>query len=335
MTRRVVTVFGGSGFIGRSIVPKLAAQGWVVRVAVTDPVRAEFLMTAGDVGQVLPLRVDIRNPESVAGALVGADAAVNAVGILSEGGGKSFQSIHVVGAANIAAAARDAKLTSLVHISALGASKDSPSSYARSKADGEAAVLAAFPTAVILRPSLVFGADDDFFNRFAKLAVTLPALPVFTRDGLKLTFTDNCPHLDLYGSGGPVFQPVWVGDVAQAAIAALADPQAAGKTFELGGNQRYSFKELLDVLLAATGRANLLLPVPFWAARLIAPVLQLIPGRPLTPDQVRLMESDNVVRGGKPGLAELGITPASLPDIVPSYLERYHQRPKWRAANLD
>lgn len=327
MSRRVVTVFGGSGFIGRTVVQKLAAQGWIVRVAVTDPTNAQFLIPAGDVGQILPLRVDIRNLKSVAGALVGADAAVNLVGILAEQGGKSFQDVHVTGAANIANAARAAQLRSLIHISALGASRDSTSKYARSKAEGEAAVLTAFPGAIILRPSLVFGADDDFFNRFARLAMILPALPVFTRDGLKLSCAGGRPQLDLYGSGGPVFQPVWVGDVAQAVVKGLSDLQLAGKTFELGGAQRYTFKELLDVVLDVTHRTPLLLPVPFWLARLLAPILQFIPGTPLTPDQVRLMETDNVVRGGKPGLNELGITPTALTQITPTYLERYKRRP--------
>ena len=323
MSRRVVTVFGGSGFIGRTVVQKLAAKGWIVRVAVTDPIRAEFLTTAGDVGQVLPLRIDVRNRDSVAKALVGADAAVNLVGILTEGGGRTFQSMHVDSAANIAAAARDAKITTLVHMSALGASRDSNSAYARSKAEGEAAVLGAFPNAVILRPSLVFGADDDFFNRFARMACISPFLPVFTRDGLKVVCADGLPHLDLFGSGGTVFQPVWVGDVAQAVVNAVADPALAGKIFELGGAQRYSFKELLEVLLQATQQSVVLAPMPFWLARLLAPVLSLLPGKMLTPDQVRQMESDNVVRGGKPGLSELGITPTALTAIVPGYLTRF------------
>ena len=323
MSRRVVTVFGGSGFLGRAVVQKLASLGWIVRVAVTDPVRAEFLKVAGDVGQIVPLRVDIRNHQSVADSLIGADAAINLVGILAEGAGRTFKAMHVDGAANIAAAARDAKVSALVHVSALGASKESPSSYARSKAEGEAAVLAAFPAAVVLRPSLVFGADDDFFNRFAKLASILPVLPVFTRDGLKIGCVDGMPHLDLFGSGGTVFQPVWVGDVATAVVNALSAPALAGKIFELGGPQRYSFKELLEVILTATRRNCLLLPVPFWLARLLA----LAPGAPLTSDQVRLMESDNVVRGGKPGLSDLGITPTSLAALVPGYLDRYRRLP--------
>ncbi len=327
MARLVVTVFGGSGFVGRSVVQKLAAQGWVVRVAVTDPVAAEFLMMDGAVGQIVPLRIDIRHPASVQAALIGADAAINAVGILNEGGGRTFQSIHVDGAANIAKACVDNGVKSLVQISALGASKESPSSYARSKADGEAAVLAAFPAAIILRPSLIFGIDDDFFNRFAALSRVLPVLPVFTRDGLKLTCQDNKPHLDLYGSGGPVFQPVWVGDVADAVVKVLADPACGGKTYELGGAQRYSFKELLELILSQTNRCRFLAPLPLGLAKLIAPLLQVLPGKPLTSDQVRLMESDNVVRGGKPGLAELGLTPKSLMDVIPAYLDRYRRRP--------
>ena len=319
MSRRVVTVFGGSGFLGRTVVQKLAAQGWIVRVAVSDPVRAQFLTPAGDVGQVIPLRTDIRNRESVANVLAGAHAAINLVGILKEGGGKTFQAIHVDGAANIANAAHDAKVSSLVHVSALGASKDSPSTYARSKAEGEAAVHGAFPAATILRPSLVFGADDDFFNRFARMTTLSPVLPVFTRDGLKLVCNDGCPAIDWFGTGGTVFQPVWVGDVAAAIVNILSTPALQGKTYELGGPQRYSFKELLDVIVQATGRGTHLLPLPLGAAK----IMSLLPFAPLTADQVRLLETDNVVRGGKPGLAELGITPAAVEKIVPGYLLRY------------
>jgi NADH dehydrogenase len=323
MTRRVVTVFGASGFIGRALVRKLTERGYVVRAAVRDPVAAEILRPMGDVGQVNLLRVDIRDPARVRAAVEGATAVVNLVGILAESGGRTFRSIHVDGAAAVAQAAAEAGVASLVHLSALGASKDSPSAYARTKAEGEAAVLAAFPKAVILRPSVVFGADDNFFNRFAQMARMAPALPVFTRDGLKLACHDGMATFDFYGSGGPVFQPVWVGDVAQAIVTGLTDPELAGKTFELGGPRRYSFKELMELVLAATERHPLLLPVPFWCARLMAKFLQFVPGKPLTPDQVRLMETDNVVRGGKPGLAEMGIAPKSADDIVPAYLQRY------------
>jgi uncharacterized protein YbjT (DUF2867 family) len=325
MARRVVTIFGGSGFIGRSLVQKLAAANWIVRVAVRDPYRAEHLTVSGDVGQIIPLRVDIANPKSVADALIGATAAINMVGILAQDSARSFQSVHVEGAANIAQAAQACHLQSLVHISALGASKESKSLYARSKAAGEQAVLSAFPTAVIIRPSLVFGADDSFFNRFAAMASLSPILPVFTRDGPAITMVDGGPNLNLFGSGGPVFQPVWVGDVSQAVVNALANPACDGKIFELGGPQRYSFKELMDLVVATTGQRCLLVPVPLWMAGLMARLAQFAPGQPLTPDQVALMETDNVVRGGKPGLAELGITPASLTDIVPSYLARYRK----------
>lgn len=323
MTRQVVTVFGASGFIGRAVVRKLAEKGYVVRAAVRDPIAAEILRPMGDVGQINLLRIDIRDAAKVRAAVEGATAVVNLVGILAEGGKRTFQNIHVTGAANIAKAATEAGVTALVHLSALGASKESSSAYARTKAEGEAEVLAAFPKAVILRPSVVFGTDDNFFNRFAKMAWLAPALPVFTRDGLKLTCGHGTACLDFYGSGGPVFQPVWVSDVAQAIVTALDDPELAGKVFELGGPKRYSFKELMELVVQATDRHPLLVPLPFWAARLMAKVLQFAPGKPLTPDQVRLMETDNVVRGGKPGLAELGIVPTSPEDIVPGYLQRY------------
>ena len=323
MARKVITVFGGSGFVGRALIRKLAKDGWLVRVAVRDPIKAEYLRTMGDVGQINPIRVDIRDAQAVAGAVAGTQAVVNLVGILAEGCGRNFQTIHA-GAAGIAArAARDAGVTQYVHMSALGASKTSTARYARSKAEGEAAVTAACPNAVILRPSVIFGADDDFFHRFAKMAAIAPALPVFTRDGPKISCSNSGIHVDLYGSGGPVFQPVWVEDVAEAVMRAIKDPTCAGKIYELGGPQRYSLREILGLVLSATGKCRVLLPVPFWAARLLARVLQLVPGKPLTLDQVRLMETDNVVRGGKPGLAELGITATSVNDVVPAYLTRY------------
>ncbi len=326
MDRRLVTVFGGSGFIGRHLVRRLAADGWVVRVAVRDPVAAEFLKPMGDVGQVVPVRADVTDPAVVQAAVHGAHAVVNLVGILYEGFGCRFDRIHRQGAATVAVAAKAAGVTRLVHMSALGADKASPSAYARSKAAGEEAVAAAFPGATILRPSVVFGPEDDFFNRFAHLAMVSPVLPVFTSGGFRLRRGDGGIGLDLFGPGGPVFQPVWVGDVAAAIVKVLAEPQTAGRIYELGGPRRYSLKEVLDLILAETGRRNLLLPLPFWVAELQAAVLGLLPRPPLTRDQVKLLRTDNVVRGGKPGLAELGITPTAAEAVVPSYLGRYRSK---------
>ncbi len=326
MDRRLVTIFGGSGFIGRHLVRRLAAAGWVVRVAVRDPVAAEFLKTMGDVGQVVPVRADITDPAVVQAAVHGAAAVVNLVGILYEGLGRRFDRIHRQGAATVAAAAKAAGAARLVHMSALGADKASPSAYARSKAAGEEAVIAAFPGATILRHSVVFGPEDDFFNRFAHLAMLSPVLPVFTSGAFRLGFGHGGPRLDLFGPGGPVFQPVWVSDVAAAIVKVLADPQTAGRIYELGGPRRYSLKEILELILAETGRRNLLVPVPFWLAGLQAAVLGLLPHPPLTRDQVKLLRSDNVVRGGKPGLAELGITPTAAEAVIPSYLGRYRSK---------
>ncbi|CAA7627549.1 complex I NDUFA9 subunit family protein [Magnetospirillum sp. SS-4] len=323
MTRRLVTVFGASGFIGRTLVRRLAAQGWVVRAAVRDPIAAEFLKPMGDVGQVTPLRADINDAKAVAMAVAGADAVVNLVGILYESGRATFEATHVKGAANVAAAAKAAGVPRLVQMSALGADRNSESAYARSKAGGEEAVLAAFPGATIIRPSVVFGPDDDFFNRFGKMAMISPVLPVFTADGFKPVCRDGVCAIDLFGSGGPIFQPVHVGDVAAAILAVLDDSRLAGKIYELGGPRRYSMKEIMELVNRTTGHRRMLVPVPFGLGMLKATFLQMLPKPMLTRDQVKLMKVDNVVRGGKPGLAELGIAPVAAEVILPLYMKRY------------
>lgn len=323
MARRVVTVFGGSGFIGRNVVKQLAARGWVVRAAVRDPIAAEFLRPMGEVGQVTPLRADLSDPKAVAMAVAGADAVVNAVGILYESGKRTFDAVHVKGAATVAQAAKAAGVKALVHLSALGADKNSESAYGRSKAAGEEAVLSAFPGAVILRPSVVFGADDDFFNRFGRMAKMSPVLPVFVTDGFKPVCGESGCTLDLFGSGGPTFQPVSVGDVAKAAVLGLEDPRHAGKTFELGGPRRYTMKEIMELVNASTGLNRTLVPIPFGLGMIQAGFLQLLPVPPLTRDQMRMMKVNNVVRGGKPGLAELGIVPSAAEAVLPLYMKRY------------
>jgi len=323
MARRLVTVFGGSGFIGRTVVRRLAARGWVVRVAVQDPIAAEFVRTMGDVGQVTPLRASITDPVQVKFAVAGADAVINLVGVLYESGKKTFDAIHVKGAANVAQAAKAAGVAKLVHMSALGADKNSEAAYARSKAAGEEAVLAAFPGATIFRPSVVFGPDDDFFNRFGKMAVVSPVLPVFTSDGFKPVCTEDGCGIDLFGSGGPTFQPVYVGDVAEAVVKVLDEPKLAGKVYELGGPRRYSMKEIMELVIAVTGRKRHLLPVPFGLGMIQATFLQMLPNPMLTKDQVRMMKVDNVVRGGKPGLSELGIAPVAAEVTLPLYMKRY------------
>ena len=301
---RTATVFGGSGFIGRYVVKGLAEAGWVVRAAVRRPSEALFLKPMGDVGQITPIGANLRDEASVAAAVAGADAVVNLAGILYPRGRQTFAAVHAEGAGRVARAAAAAKAGRLVHVSAIGAGPGARAAYARSKAAGEQAVLAAFPGATIIRPSIVFGPEDGFFNRFAKLARLFPALP-------------------LIGGGNTRFQPVYVGDVAAAIVAAIDRPGAAGGIYELGGPRIYSFRELMELLLHEIRRDRLLLPLPWSIARLQAAFLELLPVPPLTRDQVTLLESDNVVAPGAKGLADLGITPTAAEIILPTYLDRF------------
>ena len=306
MARGLVTVFGGSGFIGRYVVRNLARAGWQVRVAVRRPDEALFLKTAGDVGQVTPVAANIRDDASVNAACVGADAVVNLVGILYEGGRQKFDAVQAEGAGRVARAAKVAGAKRFVQISAIGADANSDSAYARSKAAGEAKVAMAFPGATILRPSIVFGPEDNFFNRFAKMAMLSPALP-------------------LIGGGNTRFQPVYVGDVAAAVAKAIEDAGTAGNTYELAGPRAYTFRELLRLMLNEIGRCRLLVPLPFALAMLKATFLQLLPMPLLTVDQVKLLKRDNVA-SGKPGLKELGISPTAVEVVIPTYLDRYRPR---------
>jgi uncharacterized protein YbjT (DUF2867 family) len=305
-TARRVTVFGGSGFIGRHLVRRLAARGDVVRVAVRDPVAAAFLRPMGDVGQIVPMRVDIRDAAAVAESVAGADAAVNLVGILAESGSQRFAAIQAEGAERLAAAAKAAGATRFVHVSAIGADAASPSAYARTKAAGEDGVRRHFPDAPILRPSVVFGPEDGFFNRFARLAVFAPALP-------------------LIGGGATRLQPVFVGDVAAAIVAALDSAAASGRTFELGGPRVLTMREAMEFVLAQTRRRRALVNLPFAAARALAAVLERLPAPQLTRDQVELLRRDNVVSAGAADLRSLGIEPTPIEAVVPAYLETYRR----------
>jgi NADH dehydrogenase len=303
----LVTVFGGSGFIGRYVVRRLAREGWQVRVAVRRPDQALFLKTAGHVGQVTPVAANVRDSGSVRAAISGAAAVVNLVGILFQAGPQRFEAVHAQGAANIAAASAAAGIRALAHISAIGADPQSPAAYARSKAGGEAGVSKACPAATIFRPSIVFGPEDDFFNRFAKMALLSPVLP-------------------LIGGGTTRFQPVYVLDVAEAIARAVENPEAhAGKTYEFGGPRIYSFRELMSLMLAEIGRKRCLCSIPFALASLQGAALQSIPfiRPPLTADQIRLLKRDNVVGPQAAGFAALGITPTALEPILPTYLDRY------------
>lgn len=308
MDARTVTVFGGSGFIGRHLVRRLAQRGWRVRVAVRRPDSALFLKPMGDVGQITPVQANLRDEASVQAAVAGADAVVNLVGILYEFGKQRFDAVHHDGARRVAAAARAAGASRFVQMSALGADLQSPATYARTKALGEQAVARAFPGATIIRPSVVFGPEDGFFNRFAAMAMVSPLLPVIGRP----------PH-------GPRFQPVFVGDVAEAIARAIEDPATAGKTYELGGPQVYTLAEILHLVLKWTGRRRLVAWLPMSIVKLQAAVLEWLPVPPLTRDQVKLLQVDNVVSGAKPGFNELGIQPAGAEVVVPGYLGRFRR----------
>lgn len=305
MQGKLVTVFGGSGFIGRHVVLRLARAGARVRVAVRRPNEALFLKPMGAVGQIQLMQANVRHAPSVAAAVAGADAVVNLVGILHEAGPQKFAAVQGEGAENIARAAAAAGVKTLIHVSAIGADARSPSKYARSKATGEAAVRQAFPQAVILRPSIVFGPDDNFFNRFASMIKLVPAVPLI--------------------GGDTRFQPVYVADVADAIMAALTDPAAAGETFELGGPKTYTFRELLTYIMDQIEVRRPLLPLPFGLAKFVALFSQILPNPPLTVDQVKLLAVDNVVSGNAKTLADLKLTPTPVQAIVPQYLRRYHR----------
>ena len=305
----LVTIFGGSGFVGAQVVRALAKRGLRLRVAVRNPGRGYKLRMLGDVGQIEVVQANIRNPASIARALGGAQACVNLVGVLYEAGRQQFQAVHAMGARNIAEAAAATGVGRLVQMSALGADPESSSKYARTKAMGEAAVREVLPGAVILRPSIVFGQEDHFFNRFAAMSTLSPVLP-------------------LIGGGASRFQPVFVGDVAGAVASAVVDPATAGKTYELGGPGVYSFKALMQLMERETGRRPFLAPVPFPMASLIGLVGDLVAGiipPPLTRDQVELLRADNVVSPDAAGLAELGVQPTALEAILPTYLYRYRK----------
>jgi len=304
MNTNLVTVFGGSGFLGRHTVRALARAGWRIKVATRHPNRAFFLRPLGTVGQIDFVKCDVADAESVARAIMGANVVVNLTGILFEKG-QTFEDVQAEGAANIAQAAAAAGVSALVHVSAIGADADASAHYAVTKAEGEKAVREAFPNAVILRPSLIFGPEDGFFNKFAAMARLLPALP-------------------LIGGGKTRFQPVFVGDVAQAIVTAIA--RQDGRTYELGGPTIYTFKELMQLILRETGRKRLLVPVPFGIATLKAMFLQVLPNPLLTMDQVRLLRHDNVVSATAAGLGDLGITPTSAEAVIPSYLWRYRAK---------
>ncbi len=326
MSQKIVTVFGGSGFIGRHVVRRLAQDGAQVRVAVRDPDSANYLRLMGGIGQVVPVPTNIADPVSIARAVDGADEVVNLVGILYESGKQTFDRLHADAAKNIAAASKDAGVQKLVHLSAIGADATSESDYARTKGEGEAAVKKSFSGAIILRPSIVFGPEDGFFNLFAGVSRLSLALPVFGCPAFpKLSFfSGKGPiYMDFYGDGGTKFQPVFVGDVADAVVAALASPDAADKAYELGGPTVYSSKELMELLLKTIGRRRMLVPVPFWILTMMGFFIEFLPKPFITRDQVKLLRRDNVAGKRVKKLKDLGVTPTAAEAILPTYLARF------------
>jgi len=310
----LATVFGGSGFVGRHTVRTFARKGWRVRAAVRRPDLAGHLQPMGVVGQIHAVQANLRYPDSVARAIDGAKVVVNLVGVLVSSGRQSFDAVHVEGARAVAKAAKAAGVEHLVHVSAIGADPKSAGRYGRTKAAGEAAVLAEFPDAVILRPSIMFGPEDEFFNRFARMAAQGLVLP-------------------LVGGGRTRFQPVYVGDVASAIVAAAEGKAKPGTVYELGGPEVQTFRRLIERTQEYAGRDRAMVPLPFWMASLLGAATSILPAgmRPITTDQVRMLKSDNVVSEAaqKEGrtLAALGITtPHAISTIVPQYLEQYQPK---------
>lgn len=309
MKNRLVTLIGGGGFLGRYVAQELLAAGARVRIAQRDPREALFLKPLGGLGQTQFVAVDVRKPDSIARAVQGTDGVVNLAGVLKG----NFQAVHVDGAGAVAQAVAAAGVPALVHISAIGADRGSPSAYGRSKGEGEAAVRAAFPAATILRPSIIFGREDRFVNRFAGMIASAPVVPVL-RANTK-------------------FQPVYVADVAQAVVKALGDETAQGKTFELGGPDILSMGALIRWIAGAIGREPSIVEIPDAIGRLIA-TGGFLPGAPITLDQWRMLQTDNIVAGGAEGLTAFGMSPTPLDAVAPGWLVQYrnHGRFGTRAA---
>lgn len=307
---RLVTVFGGSGFVGRNLVRSLAKRGFRVRVAVRRPDLAQYLMTAGAVGQIHGVQANLRYPDSIAAAVEGAEAVVNLVGVMHSRGLNTFDAVQAFGPGAIGRAAKAAGVQRFVHVSALGLHETSMSQYAASKIKGEEAARAAFEDAIILRPSVMFGPDDDFFNKFAALARISPVLP-------------------LIGGGGTKFQPVFVGDVAEVLARGVEGALKPATTYELGGQEVMSLRQIFEFVLKTTNRNRLLVPLPFALANMQAALTGLLPNPPLTRDQVALLRHDNLVspqaKAEGRTLEGLGIQPATAEAVVPGYLWRFRK----------
>jgi uncharacterized protein YbjT (DUF2867 family) len=316
MKNRRVLIVGGAGITGRHIVKRLAARGALITVASRHAVSARFLRPMGDVGQIATVDVSIGEEATIARLVEGADAVICAAGTLIGRADNSFETVYARGPTMLARHAAEAGVRRFIHFSVIGADARSPCAYLRAKAAGETAVAAAFPGATILRPSLIFGPEDQVFNRFASLARVLPAMP-------------------LIGGGGSRSQPAFVGDVADAAMAVLDRSDSEGKIYELGGPEVLTFRQLMELMLKEIRRGRLLVPVPAMAAMLPAYFLEFLPDPPLTRDQVRLVQIDNVVGPGMPGLETLGIVPTALELVLPTYLDRFRKGGRFAPATAN
>lgn len=303
MNGELVTIFGGAGFIGKTLVQHLAKAGYRIRVAVRRPNSALFVKPLGDLGQVQVSQANIRNKASVAAAIKGADVVINLVSVLHESGSQSFEKLNVQGAENIAEVASYAGVKRLFQVSAIGVDEESSSKYARTKARGEKAVLKHFPSATIIRPSVVFGPDDQFFNKFAGMAKMFRMLPVVC--------------------GDTKMQPIYVGDVAAAIENAIKDENTAGKIYEIGGPKVYTLREIMELVNKVTKQDVPLIPIPLQLAYFQAFFLGMLPNPLLTIDQVRLLQNDNVVGESMPNLSDLGVAPTPAEAIIPNYLVHY------------
>ncbi len=301
MSHKIVTIFGGSGFLGRYVVKQLSDAGYRIKIVSLNPYQGRYLKPAGTTGQINIVYGNIRNVQSVKANVKGSDIVINLVGILHSRGKKGFSSTHARGAEYLAKACAEEGVERLVHVSALGIDKPSGSRYARSKLNGEKAILNAYSNATILRPSIIFGQEDNFFNKFAFMTRYLPFLP-------------------LIGGGKTLFQPIYVDDVATAIIRCLQSPATQGHIYELGGPTIYSFKQLMQLVLRYTGKKRLLLPIPYVFASLISVLMSVMSQPPLSHDQVKLLKVNNIVSSDMPGLKDLGIEPKPLEAIVPYYI---------------
>ena len=304
LSSSTIAVIGGTGFIGRQIVEILARQGARIKILARNADRAKFLKPMGDVGQISITSGSALDDDALTRIIEGCDTVINTIGILAESGSQRFNSLQAELPARIGRIAKANGVKSIVHLSAIGADLNSASLYARTKAQGEQGLMAEFPKAVILRPSLVFGTGDGFFNRFASMAVMAPGLPVI-------------------GGGKNKVQPVYVGDIAQAVLAVLTDKKSEGKIYELGGPEVMTFREAMAYIIKQIKRKRLLLPVPHGVMTLAATAMSILPSAPVTRDQLKLLKVDNVAADDLPGLEDLGVQPTPIDLIVPSYLERY------------